>query len=364
MIRFFSIISLFLLSSSECSFQRATTTSHTLSLQELEPEGGNNVMNNQVSREFCQYTDFRWTSCICDKGIMIGGRRLVNKLTEDCVPAIKVIELPCDKSSCNQKLLSTSEGVACPSLSNIDGVCNPYKDFLADVMAKSFDSCRVFCEVMVDCTFFVLDENNNRCKLYKGSKICGKDSPGVITGLAGFDSNPCTDCKVGTWGSLSECVEAKNVDKNNPGCGQATRERVTKGVTGVECPYKIETWTCSLPGQTCNMKTELSDIYLKYEKDDDYDDDDNLESYRMLEISLIFAGIVTGILIFMPTTLLFPKIGVFFFGRRLYCLLSGNELNFTSNIDEDNTANIEDDYDEWEEDADIEYETEFTLDSR
>ncbi|KAH8739339.1 CpTSP6 extracellular membrane-associated protein with a signal peptide [Cryptosporidium ryanae] len=363
MIRFFFLNFLLFFYNSHCSLQRASTTSQALSLQELEPESSNNVIENQVQREFCQYTDFRWTSCICEKGIMVGGRRLVDKSMEDCVPAIKIIELPCDKSSCDQKLLSTSEGVACPSLFNIDGVCNPDKDFLADVMAKSFDSCRVFCEVMVDCTFFVLDENNNRCKLYKGNRICGKDAPGIITGLAGFDSNPCTDCKVGTWGSLSECIEAKNVDKNNPECGQATRERVTKGVTGIECPYKIETWTCSLPGRTCNMKTELSDIYLKSEKDDG-DDESDFESYRMLEISLIFAGIVTGILIFVPTSLIFPKIGIFFFGKKLHCLLSGSELNYTSNTDEVNTENIEDDYDEWEDDGNIEYETEFTLDNR
>lgn len=344
---------------SYCSVQRAGIEhKNALTLQSTERKEGTIIGQNP--RNFCQYTDFRWSSCTCDKNVMIGFRSLINEQKEDCAPEVTIIELPCDKSSCNQKLLSTSDGVACPSLANIDGACGSAKDFLTDVMAKSFEMCRVFCSVMVNCTYFTLDTKNSRCKLYTGNKICGKYSPGVKTGLAGFNENPCSECSVGTWGSLSECKKPEDFDPNLSGCGEAVRTRISTGSVDTDCPYSTETWTCSLPGQTCDMRTEVSDIYLKSKQETENESD----SYQLLEISLIFAGIVTGILIFVPTSLIFPKIGQFFYGKRLYSLLSGNEVD-TNRIPVEETTNNLEDYDEWEEDdMNVEYETEFTIDNR
>ncbi|CUV06655.1 unnamed protein product [Cryptosporidium hominis] len=343
---------------SYCSIQRAGVKQiNTLTPQSIERKEGTII--DQNSRNFCQYTDFRWSSCICDRNIMIGVRSLIKEQTENCSPEITIIELPCDKSSCNQKLLTTSDGVACPSLANIDGVCDHSKNFLTDVMAKSFEMCRSFCSVMVNCTHFIMDTKNSRCKLYSGNKICGKEAPGITTGLAGFDTNSCSECTVGIWGGLSECKKPVDFDPNLLGCGEAVRTRISNGDVDADCPYRTETWTCSLPGQTCDMRTEISDIYLKSKPEND----DKLESYKLLEISLIFAGIVTGILIFVPTSLIFPKIGQFFYGKRLYSLLSGNELD-SSRTPVDETINNPDDYEEWEEDMNVEYETEFTIDNR
>ncbi|OII73124.1 TSP1 domain-containing protein TSP6 precursor [Cryptosporidium ubiquitum] len=344
---------------SYCSVQRAGIEHKSaLTLQSTEHKEGTIIGQN--TRNSCQYTDFRWSSCICDRNVMIGIRFLVNEKAEDCAPEVTIIELPCDKSSCNQKLLSTSDGVACPSLANIDGVCDSTKGFLTDVMAKSFEMCRAFCSVMVNCTYFILDAKNSRCKLYTGNKICGKEAPGITTGLAGFNENSCSECSVGTWGGLSECKRPEDFDPDLLGCGEAVRTRISNGNIDADCPYRTETWTCSLPGQTCDMRTEISDIYLKSKPETDNESD----SYKLLEISLIFAGIVTGILIFVPTSLIFPKIGQFFYGKRLYSLLSGNEIDSNrAHIDE--TTNNVDDYEEWEEDdMNVEYETEFTIDNK
>ncbi|KAK9172055.1 hypothetical protein CmeUKMEL1_12940 [Cryptosporidium meleagridis] len=343
---------------SYCSIQRAGVVQlNALTPQSTERKEGTII--DQNSRNSCQYTDFRWSSCICDRNIMIGIRSLIKEQTENCSPEVTIIELPCDKSSCNQKLLSTSNGVACPSLANIDGVCDHSKNFLTDVLAKSFEMCRSFCSVMVNCTHFIMDTKNSRCKLYSGNKICGKEAPGITTGLAGFDTNPCSECTVGTWGGLSECKKPVDFDPNLLGCGEAVRTRISNGNVDADCPYRTETWTCSLPGQTCDMRTEISDIYLKSK----LENGDKSESYKLLEISLIFAGIVTGILVFVPTSLIFPKIGQFFYGKKLYSLLSGNELD-SSRTPVDETINNPDDYEEWEEDMNVEYETEFTIDNR
>lgn len=328
-------------------------------LQRKEPKE-RAIIDRQNSDKFCQYTDFRWSSCTCDKSNMVGIRSLVNKHIEECAPEVTIVELPCDKSSCNQKLLSTSDGVACPSLANIDGACGNANDYLTDVMARSFEMCREFCSVFVNCTYFILDSKNSRCKLYSGHKICGKEAPGIITGLAGFDGNPCSECSVGTWGGLSECKKPVDFDPSLVGCGEAVRTRTSNGDVDTNCPYRKEVWTCSLPGQMCDMRTEIFDMYFKSNSNNG-----EPESYRLLEISLIFAGIVTGILIFVPTSLIFPKIGEFFYGKRLYSLLSGNVLDSPNQNQVDQTTNNADDYDEWEEDEmNVEYETEFTIDNR
>lgn len=343
-----------------CSVQRTgLEQKRVMTIPSLEPNGGA-IIDRQNSDKFCQYTDFRWSSCTCDNSNMIGIRNLMNKQAEDCAPEVTIVELPCDKSSCNQKLLSTSDGVACPSLANIDGACDKDNNFLTDVMARSFDVCREFCSVFVNCTYFVLDSKSSRCKLYSGNRICGSEAPGMITGLAGFDGNPCSECSVGVWGGLSECKKPVDFDPSLVGCGEAVRTRTSRGEVDTDCPYRTETWTCSLPGQVCDMRTEIFDIYFKPK----IKSDDKSESYRLLEISLIFAGIVTGILIFVPTSLIFPRIGVFFYGKTLYSLLSGNEVGPNPSPADQTTNNV-DEYDEWEEDdMNVEYETEFTIDNR
>lgn len=361
-VKFFLLfVHLILFNYSYCSLQRVGINHDSeLSVQSLNSTE-NKLINNQVSRDFCQYTDFRWSSCLCDRNVIIGIRFLLSESKQNCAPEVSIVELPCDKTSCNQKLLSTSDGVACPSLSNIDGACDP-SNFLADVMAKSFETCRTFCNVMVNCTHFVLDKKNSRCRLYTGKKVCGREVPGLITGLVGFDSNSCTDCTVGTWGSLSECVKPENFDPKLIGCGEAQRKRDVKGPSGVNCPYKTETWTCSLSGQTCDMRIDISDIFLN---SSDVSEGGSSESYKLLEISLIFAGLVTGVLIFMPISLIYPKVGIFFYGKKLYYIISGNEITANSSNIEETATNLED-YEEWDEDEDVnvEYETEFTLDNR
>ncbi|KAF7457024.1 TSP1 domain-containing protein TSP6 precursor [Cryptosporidium felis] len=348
----------FLLYTVDCSVQRANVgLGGSMTLQGIEPKM-RAIVENHSSRSDCQYTDFRWSSCMCETNLMIGVRTLIEGKYENCSPEVTIIELPCDKSSCNQKLLSTSDGVSCPSLANIYGACEPSKNFLADVMAKSFEACRTFCSVMVHCTHFIIDRKNSRCRLYSGNKICGRESPGMITGLAGFDANPCSECSVGIWGGLSECKKPDNFNPELSGCGEAIRTRTSEGSIEGNCPYRLETWTCSLPGQSCDMRTEVSDLYLKSSLEDDRTD-----SYRLLEISLIFAGIVTGLLMFVPISLIFPKIGVFFYGKRLYYLLSGNKVDDGHDSSEEAVTNIED-YDEWEDDLNIEYETEFTVENR
>ncbi|KAJ1613088.1 CpTSP6 extracellular membrane-associated [Cryptosporidium canis] len=342
-----------------CSIQRAGMGNQQILTPPGVKPGERTIIDQQNSRKLCQYTDFRWSSCTCEKLNMIGIRSLINTSADECTPEVTVIELPCDKSSCNQKLLGTSNGIACPSLANIDGACDSNIGFLTNVMARSFDICRGFCSVLVNCTYFVLDSKNSRCKLYTGNKICGKVAPGVITGLAGFDANPCSECLVGVWSNLSECKKPLDFDPSLVGCGEAVRTRISEGNVDTDCPYRTETWTCSLPGQTCDMRTEISDIYLKSNSRVE----NKSQSYKLLEISLVFAGIVTGILIFVPTSLIFPKIGEFFYGKWLYCMLSGNEIVLnTSPIDQTNNA---EGCEEWDEDEmNVEYETEFTIDRR
>ncbi|OII76204.1 hypothetical protein cand_006020 [Cryptosporidium andersoni] len=322
----------------------------------------------------CEYTDFKWSNCICDKLVIIGTRELVGNSSIGCREHVTTIELPCDEVACGQKLLHTSNGIACPSLANIDGSCDENQDYITQVKAKSYEACNSFCNTIINCSYFVLDLDSSICKLYTGSRVCGSTNTGRVTGLYGFDKMSCTQCLVGTWSSFSPCVESQYFISKTGICGEMNRTRLVAGGNVMECPYSSETWTCSLVNSSpCKpTNSEINDTVIlkslggssQYTGESKVNEGLSNRSFKIIEISLIIAGAMTALVIFLPLSLIFPTIGVFFYGEKLYCILSGKQLETIHSADGSETTNQDVNEEKWEEDddLDVEYETEFTID--